>query len=451
MSFHLGKPILVLLVLALISGGVVALRKPPRKADLTLWVFADSHYKLYGPLVSQFEAKHGVTVNLKIVKPRAEDVRLLQMFMSDPTSEELPDLCEVVIGSIGKYFRPPLEDIGFVPLNEYLERSGLRGEIVEERFEPWSKQGVIFGVPHDIHPVGITYREDLFRQAGVDLSAAKTWPEFHVACEKFTDYWRAKGYRYRHAMELPEGSAEYLMVMLLQRGINPVDDAGNVYLDDPRVAETLALYAQMAAGPRKIGTQTSQGMGAFAKDLTDGHLCALITADWRLKYVKEHGQAVAGKMRVMPLPVFEPTDKPTSTHGGTCMTMTRACRDRELAWKLIAFLYFSDEGMAAAQAEGTVLPPIRAWWQRPEYHEPDPFFGGQKVMELMTQLAGQIPSRDVTPMTEIAGMAMNNAVAAAVNHVKEQGAVGLEEVCRREVKKVADELRLRMKQMRFEE
>ena len=42
---------------------------------------------------------------------------------------------------------------------------------------------MIFGVPHDVHPTTLTYRDDLFRQAGIDLSQAKTWSlGFMVIC-----------------------------------------------------------------------------------------------------------------------------------------------------------------------------------------------------------------------------------------------------------------------------
>ena len=46
-------------------------------------------------------------------------------------------------------------------------------KIVAARLAPWSKDGVIFGVPHDVHPVAIAYRDDLFREAGIDLPAAR--------------------------------------------------------------------------------------------------------------------------------------------------------------------------------------------------------------------------------------------------------------------------------------
>lgn len=451
MNFHLGKPILVLLVLALLSGVVVAFRPEQRKADLTVWVFADSHFKSFHPLIPAFEKKHNVKVNLNLLNGRAMSVRLGQLFMADPYSDELPDLCEVEINMIGRFFRPPLGEVGFRPLDDDLARSGLRDRIVSRRFAPWSKDGVVFGVPHDIHPCTITYRDDLFREAGVDLSQARTWEQFHALCIQFTQYWRSRGQRYRHAVELSESSSDMLQVMLLQRGINPIDGRGQVQLEDPRAAQTLSRYARMVAGPGKISAQVAGGQGAFTKDLVEGNLSAFITPDWRLTYIKRYGgPGIAGKMRMMPLPVFDPADAPTATHGGTCMTMPRACRDPELAWKLMEHLYFSAEGLAARRAESEILPPIRTTWSHPHYHQPDPFLGGQKGAELFISLADSIPPKYVTPASGIATVALNQAVVNAAEYVRTQGSDGLDEYCRELLTETAHDLRSRMQQMRYE-
>src|SRR6187397_2676231 len=117
MNFHLGKPILVMLIIALIAGAVVAVRPQQEKADLTVWVFADSHYKAYRPLIPEFEKKYNVKVNLNILNARALAVRLTSMFMSGEPSDEAPDMVEMEIGLMGRFFRPPIKDIGFMPLN----------------------------------------------------------------------------------------------------------------------------------------------------------------------------------------------------------------------------------------------------------------------------------------------------------------------------------------------
>ena len=73
--------------------------------------------------------------------------------------------------------------------------------------------------------------------------------------------------------------------MLLQRGINLIDNYGNVLPNDPRVAETLAFYAQLVAGPRKVPRSPASGDRARSrKDLADGNLLRFITPDWHVTY-----------------------------------------------------------------------------------------------------------------------------------------------------------------------
>ena len=105
MSFHLGKPILTMLIVGAIGSVAVALRPAQEKADLDVWVFAEGHHRAYMPIIRNFERDNHVTVNCNMVLVRATSIRLGGMFMSNPKSPDLPDLVEIEIGTIGKYFR----------------------------------------------------------------------------------------------------------------------------------------------------------------------------------------------------------------------------------------------------------------------------------------------------------------------------------------------------------
>src|SRR5439155_22542087 len=96
------------------------------------------------------------------------------------------------------------------------------------------------------------------------------------------------GYKDRHAMELSLASAENVIVMLLQRGVNVVDSDDGIHVRDPKVAQTIAFYAQLVAGPRRIGVESSGGLGVWARDLIDGNTCALITPDWKVADLKTY-------------------------------------------------------------------------------------------------------------------------------------------------------------------
>src|SRR5436305_5220408 len=138
---------------------------------MTVWTFVEAHARTYrgegaqaagageSP-VARFTRLTGKSVDVIHISSRAEDVRLLSMFNNDKPVASLPDLAEIEIGAVGKYFRPPVDEVGFLPLNDFLKRSGWYDQIVQSRFAPWTKDGQIFGVPHDLHPTTLTFRKD---------------------------------------------------------------------------------------------------------------------------------------------------------------------------------------------------------------------------------------------------------------------------------------------------
>jgi len=460
MSFHLGKPILGMVVVAVGCAIGLAFRSTAKqRPDLLVWVFAEIHQKTYAgdgkpstrpTLVEQFRQRTGKTVGIEMVATRSEDVRLVSMFMSD--SKDVPDVVELEISSVAKYFRPPVNDIGLLPLNGFLEKSGWMDKIVKARLAPWSKNGVIFGVPHDVHPITLVYRADLFEQAGIDLPAMKTWPRFRQACLDFQKYWAARGVKNRHAMELMSSSSDHLIPMLLQRHLNPIDGNGKIELGEEKFVQTVAFYAECIAGRTNIASQSPAAAGGLARDLIEGNICVFITPDWRVDYIKEYAPGLAGKMRMMPMPIFEPGDARTATWGGTMMGIPRNCRNPELSWKLIEFLYLSKEGLAARRQYSSILPPVITLWNDPVYQRGDAYFGGQQTDLLYIEMAKELPARYITPATAIANGYLSKVIVDAANFVQDHPGEhdALVERCRTWLTEIAGDLRRRIEHGKFD-
>ena len=423
MSFPLGRSVGVLAVLAVATGAWQLAAPPATRADLTVWCFAESHARTFRDplglgkpsLLDLYQKRTGRSVGVELVNARALDARLLSLFATPAGA--VPDVVEVEINSLGKYLRGPPDSVGFLPLNRFLGRDGLGGKLLKSRLAPWTKDGLIYGVPNDVHPVAIAYRKDLFDEAGVDLAASKTWPEYQAACLAFEKFWSDRGHP-RRAMELDAASSDHLTLLLLQRGVNVVDAAGRCRLADPVVVETVAFYARLVAGPASVGGEASRGGTAWAGDLARGDLCAALCPDWRVADLKANAPDLAGKVALMPLPVFDPTDAPTATWGGTMLGIPKTARDPEASWSLLKFLLFSREGLAARRAFSDVLPPLRSAWGDPAYHQPDPFFGGQRAEELYVELAAKIPPRVQTPFTGVASAELTAVLVDAVAAVK---------------------------------
>jgi arabinosaccharide transport system substrate-binding protein len=420
-----------MLLFAAAASGIAVWRQPdPPRPDLEIWSFDENQVKVirdpipdspdrFAPsLLQQFQSQTGLSAAASLMGQMGEDVRLASAFMSGPSGGAAPDLCEIEIHSIGQFLRPPVDDIGLLPLNDFLQKSGWDKRITASRFAPWSKGDprtglqLIYGIPEDVHPVTITYRKDLFDEAGIDLSHAATWTDFQQKCLAFQTYWRTHGFRQRRAIALSTTSADDIAAMLLQRHVNLIDATGLLHFTDPKSLDSVIFYARLVAGPYAIGSDVSPGV-RWTDDFARGNVCAVLTPDWSADYIRQFTPQLAGKTRMMPMPRFDPDDAPTSTLGGTMVGICRSSPRPQDAWKLLEFLYLGPEAQHARIAAGNlVLPAIPEYWTDPAYHAPDPFFAdNQSIADLYVTLAHQIPERFMTPYTYQAELAL-----AAVEH-----------------------------------
>ena len=479
MPFTPGRPLLVLLVVALASGGLVALRPPAERATLRYWIFAEAHRQELAPILDDFARERGITIDLALVAGNALGSRLESLFMSQARGPLVPDLVHLEIHQVGRFFRSPVDAMGMLDLTPYFDHRGerriatldehgqagwfarhdgdgriyahdgtawtvaptrthgdmWRQRLLASRFAPWTKDGRIMGAPQDVHPMTITFRDDLFRAAGIDLASCRTWSAFHQSCLAMRDFWRAQGVRLRHPMELFEAGSDLVQLMLLQRGINLVEADGTVQLAHPLVAETLAFYATMVAGADRVGADSGLSIAA---ELDAGTICACFTPDWRVFYLRNHAPrgnddtpSMAGRLRMMALPRFMPGDAPTSTWGGTCVIIPRTCPDPDLAFAVIERCFYSRAAADIRLRLGSMLPPLPELWDHPLLHQGDPLFGGQRINELFIELAASLPPRVMTPATSLAMEALAQVQARAVAQVRSEGRDGLEAACQR--------------------
>jgi len=447
MPFPLGKPILVMLIAATLSGIAILVHQPTPQTDLTLWTFAvDRGFELDHSILNFYQGRTGVKVGVHVLLPRALDTRLVSLLMKSASDARGPDVVEVEIGSIGKFFRPPVSDIGFLPWNDYLDRTGLRSQFLASRLTVWSKDGQIFGLPQDVHPVSLTYRKDLYDLAGVDPTQARTWPQLQQACLTFEQYWREHGQPRRHAMELLSHTSDYLEIMLQQRHVNTLDAENQVFLANPKVAQTIAFYTGLVTGPGQIASDPNPGDKRWPTDVINGDLCMLLTPDWRASELHQLAPDLKGKLAMMPLPRFDPDDAPTASYGGTMMAIPRQCAHPQEARALAVFLTTDRANFNANRLAGfDLIPPLPAQWSDPIYHQPDPFYAdSQSVDDLYVRLARQLPARYVTPFTAVASIELSDVISHAVDYRIKYGDAGLKEKCQQWLDEAAVDLERRI-------
>lgn len=433
MRFPYGPAALSMFVLSVLSGVWLAFNPAKRpEATLVMWTFAKTHYDAYKQALPEFEKKHpGVKVDLQLVSWQAVTSRLQAAFLADL---DVPDLVEVEISAAGSFFRGPLKDVGFVDLTDRIKQAGLYDRIVRARFAPYTSRERIFGLPHDVHPVMIAYRRDLFDQLGIDPNKIKTWDDFIEVGRKITIHGK------RYMLELPDSEASRFEPLLYQRGGGLFDAQGNCTMDNEIAVQTMLFYVPLVAGPNRIASDLGGGQ-IFTKAVEDGYFLCMIAPDWRSKTIEVDVPKMRGKMALMPLPAVYPGGRRTSTWGGTMIGITKHCKKPDLAWELALHLYLNKEDLAQRFRDTNILPPVKDAWDHPAYNEPRSYWSNQPLGKMYAELAPDVPFQYTSPLVTTAKAKMSEALVACVQYYKTHGDKGFEEFVRKRLKQSADEVR----------
>ncbi len=412
-NFPLGKGPMVMLILFLISAVFILAPSKESGENLEFWIFANTHYEEYQARVPIFEAQHpGVNVQLINLGGTMHD-KLLTAMLSDFGA---PDVVEVEINAIGRFLKGAIDEVGFIDLRPRLESEGWMEKLVASRFTPWSYRGRIFGIPHDLHPVVLLYRDDLFKAAGVEMTDIETWDDFIAAGKKATRDLNGDGDIDQYAIVLDRQTESDYFNLLLQRGGGFFDEKGNVIIDNDIAIETLEFLTSLF-NEHKIATPVYgawHGAPSTFAAMQDGKILSVLAPDWYVGILKSQVPQMAGKWKAIGMPAWAPGERRTTTRGGTMIGITKQCKNLDLAWELLKFTYFDRAGLINRYETTRIIPPLKAAWNAPIFKEPDAYLGGQPLGELFIQLAPDLPPRYQNPYWSEAADLLNDAIFAAV-------------------------------------
>jgi arabinosaccharide transport system substrate-binding protein len=227
-------------------------------------------------------------------------------------------------------------------------------------------------------------------------------------------------------IDLQSGGNDYLMVLLLQRGIGLFDEHGELTFNQPLTVDTLVWYLHQYYGRDRIGYDCGWGQ-PLAKAMSDGLVLFYIVPDWRAHLLEMESPRVSGKMKLMPLPAWEPGGRRTSVWGGSGLAITKRGKDPELAWQFARQLYFDRAELGKRFADTSILPALKDAWALPEFSQPSTYYSGQPVGTLYANLASEVPSLWMNTNTPIANNKLSEAFLKAVDYYRLNGDNGLRE------------------------
>ncbi len=423
-QFPFGRAPFWLLAASLFSGLIVLvseLRVDVARPDLLMATFAPAQHAAYERVVPAFEAKHHVNVEVQLVTWQALRGRLQNALLA---GADVPDLLELSEDSMGFYTRGPVGDVGFVDLTERIERDQLRHKLVESRFSLWSTRSRVFALPHDVHPVVLTYRRDLIEELGIDVEKLRTWDDFVAMGRSVTKDLTGDGVPDRYALDLPMSGSWGLRTLLLQRTGSLIDERGQFDLRSPETASTIEWYIEQTFGPKRIAFEFGWGQ-TLSKALLDGLALFYLTPDWRTHLFEMDVPKLRGKLAVMPLPAWSPGGRRTSVWGGSGLAITKSSKHQDLAWELAKFLYLDKAELGKRYLDTGIIPPFQDAWDLPEFAKPNAFYSNQPIGSVFASLAKQTPAVYSSPYRSVVEVKLDEAFGRAVQYFKNHGHAGL--------------------------
>jgi arabinosaccharide transport system substrate-binding protein len=372
---------------------VVVTATPPPKETPTIvhWYEAQNHQPEYDSRVQEVNDK--LKVNWKPT---------LFAGGSGTTSKKLqttlmagfgfPDIYEGNADTFPTYLKGAEEEIPFASLDDVLNISAYKDAVLAARWGRFIKDGKKFAAPHDVHSMLTLYNDAAWKEYDVDMSKVVTWDDFLAVCQKVGKNAKTKDGQPRFVLYDDLTWGPMIRVHLLELNTWWTDKDGVSQLPSPQMKQA----AEDELRFKDFVTTIDWGNGPA--QFKAGQAMTYLAPDWMFGIHKQASQADDAFMKNSPirlslLPDYTADGNKSGSWGGTGGAVVRQTPNKEAAANTLLYVYFdnSDHQMAKRWKAMGILPPVPASWDDPEFHEPDPYLGGQKAGELYIEAAKKMP------------------------------------------------------------
>jgi cellobiose transport system substrate-binding protein len=240
--------------------------------------------------------------------------------------------------------------------------------------------GKVLGLPIDVGPTALFYREDVFAAGGLPSDPAKvaeqlkTWDDFFAA-----------------GVELKKANPKAPLVwdatdlydMVVGQGTERYISKDNKFIGDQDHIRK-AWDTSVKAMTLKIDGKTPSGGPDWNAGLDQGTIPAHIGAAWVALDIKSAVKTSVGKWRLAPTP------SGPANFGGSFLAITKNAADPQKAFEVIKYM-LSPDNEAKAFADAQIFPSAPAAYDKPQLKAADPFFGGQVPIDTFGPAAKAIP------------------------------------------------------------
>jgi arabinosaccharide transport system substrate-binding protein len=364
---------------------------PSEPTPLLFWFQAENHEPEYTNRTSELEEAFNVKITWEIMSRDAMTQKFPATLMA---GSGFPDIIEQNAGDVVKFMKGDDSVIPFLDLKPALDESEYADDVLANRNDRYTKDGKLYGFPHDVHPVVLLYHDRAWKDVGVDLSTVETYDDYLAACQTVEA---------ETGLETPDGrpigvimdclSCTNLPARMMDLGIWFTNENGEPMLNTPEMKQAAENWMLFHDYYMAIDWGNQVAM------LKEGQVMSQFCPDWlygiHFQGTAEDAEWLADSpMRMTRLPGMSADDSRVTSWGGTSASVPKQSTIAELATDFLLYLYFdnSDGQLGQRFVDTGILPPVKSAWELDVFHEPVEYLGGQVAGEVFIEGALDLPT-----------------------------------------------------------
>ncbi|AKV56166.1 hypothetical protein AB656_05585 [Bifidobacterium actinocoloniiforme DSM 22766] len=368
----------LVIVFALAAAGCGSSGPADGAVEITLWTWQST--------IDDFTRAYSKThpgVRVKAVNVGSNEKEYMQLTNAIAAGKGVPDLVYMDYNAVQQYAVSSqlhsVDEHGFDSISDDFTLSSLANV---------SYQGKHYGLPISAGPMVMFYNSDLLTRAGVNQPPA-TWQAYAQAARKLADLDAGVH------ITSDSGDANFLTSMLWQAGSRPFKVDGthlSIGFSDQGARRFTGMW-QPLLDQRLVDTKIKMWDESWYKALDDGRIATVLTGAWLATSLKKNVKAGEGHWRIAPIPQYEAQPIANAENGGGALVLPAAADRRKVDAAYDFARWFAHEGGVQVNLNQDGIPPLATVLNGAEFRDKtDPYFGGQRTGQIISDAAAQISS-----------------------------------------------------------
>lgn len=312
---------------------------------------------------------------------------------------DVPDVAMIEVAHIAKFAaKGAFENLLAAPYNA--------GQYEDEIVSYAWNQGLttdkkMVGIPTDIAPMTIFYRQDKLNELGYTIADIETMEDWIKVGKEFAEDVDGDGVNDKW---LVANASSIFNIYSKSNGTRYFDEEGNVIIDGDNFVKAI----EMAKKVRDLGLDG--GMGEWNNEwyatFQEGTTLMAPSGAWMGGHIKGWiAPDTKGKWRAANLP-----SGMYGSMGGSFAGIPKEAKNKKAAWEFIKFISTNEEVQLQNFEIADMFPALTATYDNEMFNAGDVFYGGQKVRKLWKETAVNIPNVITNKHDNIAQDAVNAAL-----------------------------------------